>query len=81
MAVSLQPHECSWMYCCCVCRYARSIVSCVGNARKLQRSLVPEEQRSWQCVWEEAAGASWDTYGATALAGMTALGLVAGWFG
>lgn len=53
----------------CSRRYARSIVSCVSNARKLQQSLVPEEQGVLRCVWEEASGADWESYTATALAG------------
>jgi hypothetical protein len=60
---------CMLCTCLCFCRYARSIVSCVKNARKLQQSLVPEEQGVLRCVWEEASGADWESYTATALAG------------
>lgn len=53
-----------------LCRYARSIVSCVNNARKLQHSLVPAERELWRCVWEEEEGGNnWSTYTATALTG------------
>jgi hypothetical protein len=52
------------------CRYARSIVSCVSTARKLQRSMVPGEQEVWRCVWERAESMDWDMYTGTALAGV-----------
>jgi len=60
---------------CHPCRYARSIVSSVDNARELEASLVAGERDDWRCVWEQGPGMCWEDYGSTALTGRAGLEL------